>query len=729
MLPHAGMKHQRIRRAHWHTLAAGTVGVVIALTVAFAWQVCASYRKNQLDTAQDLRFERALVGVIGDNATLKLATRAALKSGGPEPDARYRSLKAGIEPRLRDLVAQAPSPEIALLVTSMVAADNAFTVFEDRAFRLATHGRREDALAMLSDAEYDNPLESFARAAEKALAALKARAKANDEAQRSRSMMMFGMTGFALGMVLVLVAWIALLSRQERIEERRLAAEALRESEEQHRAVFEAHPFPLWVYDMKTQAILAVNEAAVRHYRWTRDEFRAMTIGDLRPADEARGADLPLSADATLAWTRVTRHRRKDGSVFPVEVSERTLTIGGRLVRLATANDVTERTRLEEQFRQSQKMEAVGQLAGGVAHDFNNMLNVILGYTELTLRTIDPGDRRHRNLLEVRKAAERAALLTKQLLAFSRRQVMKPKVLELNAVVADMDMMLRRLIGEHIELATHLAPALGRVKVDPGQIGQVLLNLAVNARDAMPGGGRLTIETANVELSADYARAHPGMKPGQHVLLAVTDTGCGMTPEIRERIFEPFFTTKETGKGTGLGLSTVYGIVKQSGGGIGVYSEPGKGTAFKVYLPRVEAAGERIVKEQEPAGRASSSETLLLVEDDAALRSFTRELLTEAGYKVVEAADGAAALAAAEAQPGIRLLLTDVVMPRMNGRDVARRLEERRPGLKTVYMSGYPANAVAEHGALDDGLAFIEKPFTPQALVRKLEAVLEGAPA
>jgi CheY-like chemotaxis protein len=329
----------------------------------------------------------------------------------------------------------------------------------------------------------------------------------------------------------------------------------------------------------------------------------------------------------------------------------------------------------------------------------------------------------------VRKAGDRASLLTKQLLAFSRRQVLNPKVLELNAVVADMDMMLRRLIGEHIDLVTHLAPDLGRVKVDPGQIGQVLLNLAVNARDAMSDGGRLTFETSNVELSADYARTHPGMAAGHYVLLAVSDTGCGMTTAIRERIFDPFFTTKETGKGTGLGLSTVYGIVKQSGGGVGVYSEPGTGTAFKVYLPRIGAPVERAerVPEPLPAVGARRGGTLLLVEDDTALRSFTRDLLVHEGYEVLEAADRPSALAAAESHPGIQLLLTDVVMPQMNGRDLARRLEASRPGLKTVYMSGYPANAIAHHGALEEGLAFVEKPFTPQALIGRLQAVLAGA--
>ncbi|HLQ59905.1 MAG TPA: ATP-binding protein, partial [Gemmatimonadales bacterium] len=397
------------------------------------------------------------------------------------------------------------------------------------------------------------------------------------------------------------------------------------------------------------------------------------------------------------------------------------------LVRVwGTQRDVTEQRHLEEQFRQSQKMEAVGQLAGGIAHDFNNLLTAILGNTQLLLRDLPPGDAKRGDVEEIRKASERAASLTRQLLAYSRRQMLQPKVLDLNVVVAEMDKMLRRLIGEHIALVAALQSDLGHVRADPNQIEQVIVNLAVNARDAMPDGGKLTIETANVDLDETFAQAHLGSVPGAYAMLAVTDTGHGMDVNVRAHLFEPFFTTKEVGKGTGLGLATVYGIVKQSGGYISVYSERGRGSTFKIYLPRI-ATPSATPAAPPRVGAARGSETVLVVEDELAVLTLSRRALEAQGYVVLAASDAAAALRVVERHGGtIHLLLTDVVMPGMSGRDLADRLTAQRPGIRVLYMSGYPGDAVVQHGTLPSGSAFLQKPFSPDGLARKVRDVLDA---
>jgi PAS domain S-box-containing protein len=399
----------------------------------------------------------------------------------------------------------------------------------------------------------------------------------------------------------------------------------------------------------------------------------------------------------------------------------------GHLVRVwGTQRDVTEQRHLEEQFRQSQKMEAVGQLAGGIAHDFNNLLTAILGNTQLLLRDLPPGDAKRGDVEEIRKASERAASLTRQLLAYSRRQMLQPKVLDLNVVVAEMDKMLRRLIGEHIALVAALQSDLGHVRADPNQIEQVIVNLAVNARDAMPDGGKLTIETANVDLDETFAQAHLGSVPGAYAMLAVTDTGHGMDVNVRAHLFEPFFTTKEVGKGTGLGLATVYGIVKQSGGYISVYSERGRGSTFKIYLPRI-ATPSATPAAPPRVGAARGSETVLVVEDELAVLTLSRRALEAQGYVVLAASDAAAALRVVERHGGtIHLLLTDVVMPGMSGRDLADRLTAQRPGIRVLYMSGYPGDAVVQHGTLPSGSAFLQKPFSPDGLARKVRDVLDA---
>jgi two-component system cell cycle sensor histidine kinase/response regulator CckA len=388
-----------------------------------------------------------------------------------------------------------------------------------------------------------------------------------------------------------------------------------------------------------------------------------------------------------------------------------------------------EKKKLEEQLRQSQKMEAIGRLAGGVAHDFNNMLTGIIGYADLLLLSLNRDHPLVGKVEEIKKAGKRAASLTQQLLAFSRKQMLQPKVLDLNLVVNDLKKMLQRLIGEDIELETHLESNLFRVKVDPNQMGQVLMNLVVNARDAMARGGRITIETANVVLDQAYGRKKGvSLQPGPYVLLEVRDTGIGMDPETRSHIFEPFFTTKELGKGTGLGLSTVYGIIKQSGGYIWVDSQPECGTAFQIFLPRAE--GESALKQSDPHSPPlfQGSETILIVEDNELVRNLTSEALRQFGYSVIEASGGDPALKIIQENgEKIDLLLTDVVMPGLNGRELADQVLSSRPGIKVLYMSGYSDNAIVQHGILSPGLAFIEKPFSPETLAEKVRQVLHAS--
>jgi signal transduction histidine kinase/ActR/RegA family two-component response regulator len=416
-------------------------------------------------------------------------------------------------------------------------------------------------------------------------------------------------------------------------------------------------------------------------------------------------------------------------------VAERTIQLAATSQELekevAERNLTQEALRVsEEQLRQAQKMEAVGKLAGGVAHDFNNLLTAIICNSDLTLRRLGEDDPLRRNIEGIKGAGERAAALTRQLLAFSRKQVLQPKVLNLNDVVVETNKMLRRLIGEDIDLLTVLEPSLGQVKADPGQIDQVLINLCVNARDAMPRGGKLIIETANIYVDEEYARRHLSVRPGWYVMLVVTDSGCGMDAPTQERIFEPFFTTKEVGKGTGLGLSTVYGIVKQSGGNVWVYSEVGRGTTFKIYLPRTDQVAEQLdagnAHDEPPAG----TETVLLVEDEEMVRRMAHEILLMNGYQVLESSHGAEALDTCREHRGpIHLMLTDVVMPRMSGRELAEHAATLRPEMRVLYMSGYTDDSIVHHGVLDEGMAFIEKPFTPNSLAHKVRAALDSQAA
>lgn len=424
----------------------------------------------------------------------------------------------------------------------------------------------------------------------------------------------------------------------------------------------------------------------------------------------------------------VAEWARKDGKSIIARLSGRALKgERDRIYYELFAEDVTERHILELQFRQAQKMEAVGRLAGGIAHDFNNLLMVISGYSELLLEQAGSDSPLRAPAQEIANAAQRATALTRQLLAFSRKQMLAPKVVDLNAVVTENLKMLTRLIGEDIHLIMVPGSDLGAVKADPSQVEQVIMNLAVNARDAMPHGGKLTIETANIALDDSYAQLHGPVKPGEYVLLAISDTGVGMNAEMQSHIFEPFFSTKGS-KGTGLGLSTVYGIVKQSEGYIWVYSETGKGTTFKIYLPRVSARGEAIGVQ--PAAAAAppdrGSETILVVEDETTLRGLVRQSLTNQGYTVLVAGEGADAEMVSTAHQGpIHLLLTDVIMPGMNGRELAQRISSQRPDIKVLYMSGYTENAIGHNGTLEEGISLLQKPFTLPALKAKVREVLD----
>ena len=669
-----------------------------------------------------------------------------------------------------------------------------------------------------------------------------------------------------------------------------------RSAEARYRVLFDQHPHPLWVFDRESLRFLEVNEAAVRHYGYSREEFLSMTIEAIRPPSE-----IPVLHDylgrqyVGHHQAGVWRHQKKDGTIIEVDATAHDVDLFDRPTRLVAVVDITERRRAEAALqarerqqaavaklgeraintidlstlfaaavslvsetldveyskvlelqpdgewlllrsgvgwregtvgharvgtgedsqagyalrhnspivsedlrhdsrfrgtdllhshgvlssvtvvipgkqrpfgvlgahtnrsrtftqddvhflqavahilgttidrdrtevtlRQSQRLESVGRLAGGVAHDFNNVLTAIFGYADLVAEEMPPGSPIRADLQEIRKAAERASGLTRQLLAFSRQQVLQPLVLSLNDVIVNLDKMLQRLIGADVELRCSLAAGLGNVRADPGQIEQVIVNLVVNARDAMPRGGKLTIETANAELSQQYAEMHQPVISGRYVMLAATDTGSGMTPEIKARLFEPFFTTKEPGKGTGLGLATVYGIVKQSGGYIWVYSEPGHGATFKIYLPRVDEAAVELV-EHEVIGGVTGTETILLAEDDGVLRPLAKTLLEKHGYNVLAAANAQEALELLAGHDGpLHLLITDIVMPGTSGRELARRLADLRPDTRVLYISGYTDDAIVRHGMLEPGLHFLQKPFTPATLAEKVRAVLDA---
>jgi hypothetical protein len=508
--------------------------------------------------------------------------------------------------------------------------------------------------------------------------------------------------------------------------ERRRAEEALRKSESTFRLLFEHNPLPTWVFDSETLRFLQVNEAAIKQYGYTPQEFACMTVLDIRLPEEREGfkeqmESWPDRGQYQANW----KHMRKDGRAMHVEIISHQLEYAGRRVRLMVAQDVSERQSLEEQLRQAQKMEAVGRLAGGVAHDFNNLLMVIKGHTELLLNALPPSDQISRKIEHIDRAADRATALTRQLLAFSRMQVLQPRAMNLNSIVEGIGNLLPRLIGEDIELVIRPSASLGTIRADASQMEQILMNLAVNARDAMPGGGKLVIETSNAELDKAYSASHPIVKPGHYVLLAVSDSGTGMDAATQAHIFEPFFTTKEQGKGTGLGLATVYGVVKQSGGFIWVYSEVGKGTCFKIYLPRVDQLAETPEALQPLAEIPRGTETVLLSEDEQDVREVAREFLESGGYTVLEAPSGEEALQlSAKHQGKIALLITDMVMPGIRGQELAARLQRERHDLRVLYMSGYSEHSAADESQTENPVRMLTKPFSRGALLRTVRELL-----
>ncbi|MBE7553579.1 MAG: PAS domain S-box protein [Anaerolineales bacterium] len=502
--------------------------------------------------------------------------------------------------------------------------------------------------------------------------------------------------------------------------------------------------------------ILEANPKLAEIFGYELPEFIGKQVSELI-APESRDQVLTKTLSGTQERYEAVG-LRKDGVVFPIEISEKLIPYQAHTAKILVIRDITEQKRakaaykqaviyahelrseinerkraealrneLEQQFRQVQKMEAIGRLAGGVAHDFNNLLTAIMGYTAMAADTLPPDHAAHPDLEGIQKTAQRAANLTRQLLAFARRQIIEPRILNLNDLILNVEKMLRRLISEDIKLTTLLAPDLASLKADPGQLEQVLLNLVVNARDAMPNGGELIIETANVSLDHDYARRHAEVTPGEYVLLAVSDTGVGMTEEVKSRLFEPFFTTKEVGKGTGLGLATCFGIVKQNGGHIRAYSEVGVGTTFKIYLPQVEGVATPLVRPEPINILAQGTETILLAEDEITVRDLAAQSLRQQGYTVLEAADGLEALELAQSQPKkeIHLLLTDMIMPRLGGANLAEQLRAARPQIKVLFMSGYTDSTIIRYGLPKTGSAFLQKPFSPQRLVQKVREVLD----
>jgi PAS domain S-box-containing protein len=607
--------------------------------------------------------------------------------------------------------------------------------------------------------------------------------------------------------------------------------------------LFANNPLPMWIYDPSTLCFIEVNGAAQRAYGYSREEFLAMTIGDIRPAAEPPKLQEDLTRDrAPFDQTGERRHQRKDGVVLDVDITSHTCESDGRSVVLVVAHDVSARKQFErglmnserrfralaqsareaivtaditgalvfcnlaaaelfgydddemlgrpltalmperyrtthvegiarerpvelhglkkdgtefpielslsswaldeqlfftgiirdisfrkqmdQELRQTQKMDAVGQLAGGVAHDFNNLLTVMLGYCELLLGGLSPDDRRRDDLIEIQKAGTSATLLTHQLLAFSRKQIFEPVVLDVNELIETVGPALKRAIGGHVELELLLYPGVEHVKADRGQIEQILVNLASNARDAMASHGRMVVETGSVVLDSEFRRLHIGALAGPHVMIAVTDTGTGMTPEVKARLFEPFFTTKPAGQGTGLGLASVYGIVKQNRGSILVDSEVGRGTTVKIFWPTT----DETVRPVEPGRdrRATGSETILIVEDNAALRRLACRTLAQCGYTVIAASDASEALQASNEASSLDLLLTDIVMPGMSGPTLASELVARRPGLQVLFMSGYTDETVVSNGVLEAGMAFLQKPFTAAGLANKVRQVLDA---
>jgi len=522
---------------------------------------------------------------------------------------------------------------------------------------------------------------------------------------------------------------VSVLGVTRDITGRKKAERALRESEEKFRSLFDSSPLGVALSELETGRLVEVNELLCKTTKFSKDELLGNTttgLGLYSEADRDRFLG-KLKSTGRVSNMSMT-FRCREGQAIQTLMSSNIIRLAGKPYALTLFLDITEKKQLEEQLRQSQKMESIGRLAGGVAHDFNNLLTAIIGYAEMLEAGLDPDDPLSEDVKQIMKAGDSAAQLTSQLLAFSRKQTIDPKVIDINQTMEHLQRMLGRLIGEDIDLLLVPGKDLGRIKADPGQVDQTLINLAVNACDAMPDGGKLVIETANVTLDEAYCKSHLGAIPGDFVMLAVSDDGCGMKKDVLDKIFEPFFTTKERGKGTGLGLSMVYGIVKQHGGFVYAYSEPGEGTTIKTYWPRVAEEADPIGKPRAEAS-VTGNETVLLVEDEELVRRLAGKILEQSGYRVLAADDGGDAIKICkEYGSDINLLLTDVVMPEMNGKELYDQIAPTRPGIHVLYMSGYTDDAIVHRGVLDEGTAYIQKPFKAKELLDKVREVLK-APA
>ena len=519
------------------------------------------------------------------------------------------------------------------------------------------------------------------------------------------------------------------------ITARKKHEKAIKDSEERYRLLFEINPHPMWIYDLNTLEFLEVNHSAIIHYGYSREEFLLMTIKDIRPPEDiSRLMENINHVSDGLDIAGVWRHCKKNGDIIFVEITSHVINWEGRKAEMVLSYDVTERKRAEEekeklqaQLIQAQKMESIGRLAGGVAHDFNNMLGIISGYSELIMMDLEPSNLIYSQLQHILDTTQKAADLTRQLLAFARKQPVKPKILNLNETISGMIKMLRRLIGEDIELIWIPDNNLWTVKIDPVQIDQILANLVINSRDAISGTGSITLETGNTTFDEAYTSCHVEFLPGEYVLLAVSDTGTGMTKEVIENLFEPFFTTKELGKGTGLGLCTVYGIVKQNNGFINVYSEPEKGTTIKIYLPRFKSETLSDISDKITDAPRHGTETILIAEDEEEYLGFCKILLKKLGYTVLTAKSPKEAIKVIQNyREKVHLLITDVVMPDMNGRELLEQIKTIKPDIKCLYMSGYTANIITHRGVLDEGINFIQKPFSIKTISQRVRAVLDG---